>query len=178
MPPITRSVPGTVIAKFTVAVMSVVVAAANKGPVSVGADGGDCSQPKAITPASTAAVASIRRFIVPSCVWSPEPEIMERGTDSGNPLTSLPQRLPNLVPPRTRPHAVPHLRRAAGQRAGRRLLVGRGDLQRPHPRRDAPQHPPRRPFAHLAARAHHVVLGADLHPARRADVDDDLAAGD
>src|SRR5438132_2821948 len=126
MPSDIQFFPRSVIVKLAVAVMSVVVAAANSGPVNVGADGGGCSQPRAITPASTAAVASIRRFIVPSCVWSPEPRIMERGTESGNPLTSLPQRLPNLVPPRTRPHTVPHLRGAAGQRAGRRPLVGRG----------------------------------------------------
>src|SRR6266542_4568693 len=163
--------------------MSVVVAAANKAPVSVGADGGGCSQPRSITPASTAAVASIRRFIVASCDGVPSGESWKAVPAAATPayasrLTPLSVRLCSLVASRARSHAVPHLRRAAGQRAGRRLLVGRGDLQRPHQRRDAPQHPARRRVAHLAPRAHHVVLGADLHPAYRADVDDDLTAGD
>src|SRR5213079_2660486 len=79
--------------------MSVVVAAANKGLVSVGADGGGCSQPRAITPASTAAAAWIRRFIVASCDGVPSSESWSLGRSYSSPrsrsrITSSSEGLP------------------------------------------------------------------------------------
>ncbi len=57
----------------------------NAGHKNLGADGGGCSQPRAITPASTAAPAWIRRFIVASCDGVPSSESWRLGRSYSSP---------------------------------------------------------------------------------------------